>query len=346
MKPGTVSAARPRPALLAVLLTACLTACHRPGPSPTPAASTVAPSTADTVTLTRLPTLTLTARAGTLTLSAAGPPGAAWWLTCDTPAGPLRWTGPANQPVAPRPLPAQAHRCDASLHAAATDAGSPLLLRRTLRLPRAAPPAGAAPATAAPGNGTALPASLSGAVTVAPAELRIGLREPWLLRAALRGPDGTPAPDGVPVLLTARGAGGETLSATRVTVNGEALWQLTPETPGEFTFTARVIRPGQPDAWRGAARAQAVSSLLGRTPQALWAGEDLTLGPLRWVTGALPDDGTPVTLQALSRSGTVVWSAVLPVAQGQVRARVPGVRGAVSLRVRFAGQEVSFPWQD
>ncbi|MGM9323143.1 hypothetical protein, partial [Deinococcus aquaticus] len=66
MKPGTVSAARPRPALLAVLLTACLTACHRPGP--TPAADTI---TADTVTLTRLPTLTLSARAGTLTLSAA-----------------------------------------------------------------------------------------------------------------------------------------------------------------------------------------------------------------------------------------------------------------------------------
>ncbi|GGR58008.1 hypothetical protein GCM10008959_19660 [Deinococcus seoulensis] len=350
------------PLLMALMALLLLSGCRPAGP-----AASTAPhsgpgsdpgSDPDTVTLTRLPTLSLGTRGETLTLSAAGPDGATWWLTCDTPAGPLRWNGPANQPVAPRPLPPQAHRCDASLHAPASpDSAAPagtgtLLLQRTLRLPRPVPPvrevppvsevtAATAPATR-PGSAVTV---ASGTVTVTPARLRIGLREPWLLRAGLRGPDGQPVPDGVAVLLTARGAGGETLSATRVTVNGEALWQLTPETPGEFTFTARVIRAEQPDAWRGAARAQAVSALLGAAPQLLWAGDELTLGPLRWVTGALPDDGTPVTLHALSRSGATLWSAVLPVAQGQVRARVPDVRGAVSLRVRFAGQEVRFPWQ-
>ena len=60
--------------------------------------------------------------------------------------------------------------------------------------------------------------------------------------------------------------------------------------------------------------------------------------------GALPDDGTPVRLRALTRSGRVVWSADVAVAGGQVQVDTPRVRDAVTLRVELAGSEVSLPW--
>ena len=312
--------------LVALAFVAC-----RPAGDP-PASAAQAPSVPAS--------LTLRAAGATLQLRASGPAGARWQVVCDTFAGPLVRDGtlpgqsaPDSAAVTRWPRP-DARRCEATLRAP-PGAGDPAILARAaLTLPTSRPGTAPAPMPAP----TAAPPPLTGRLSVTPAAVRLGLREPWTVRVTLRRADGTPAPDGTPVLLSADGPGGARLSATRVTVNGEASWQLTPDVPGPYRLQARAGR------WQAAADASVRPALLGRRPPVLWAGPDLQVGPLRWTTGAYPDDGTPVTLQALNRSGRVLWTAQVTTARGVARARVPALTGAVTLRLSVAGAEERLPW--
>ncbi|GAA5439865.1 hypothetical protein Dcae01_01372 [Deinococcus caeni] len=324
----------PARGLAAALLALCLVACR---PAGDPPASAARPASVPA-------SLSLRAAGTDVQLRASGPAGARWQVLCDTFAGPLAWNGtlpPAPGPAVTRWPRPDARSCEATLHAPQDRAGAPTLLARAaLTLPAAPPvtPAATVTAAAPPSALPAAPAPLTGRLTVTPASVRLGLREPWAAQVTLRRADGTPAPDGTPVLLSADGPAGARLSATRVTVNGEASWQLTPDVPGRYRLQARAGR------WQATAAAAAQPALLGRRPPVLWAGPDLEVGPLRWTTGAYPDDGTPVTLQALNRSGRVLWTAQVTTAQGVARARVPTLTGAVTLRLSVAGAEERLPW--
>lgn len=274
----------------------------------------------DDLRLTPLPTLTL--QSGRLRVTGEGP----LRVTCDTPAGPVVHTlARAGQvPVPPGALACEASRpghAEGRVTVALTPSPTAVSTTPSMTQNRAEPDVSAA----------------RGTLRVTPGTLRLGQREVWTVTADLRGPDGRVAPDGTPVTLSAA-SGAERLSAVRLTVNGVARWQLTPGAPGPFTFTARSGN------WQGRAAAVAATGVLGGRPRAVFTGQVLTLGPLRWQDGALPDDGTPVRLRALTRAGTVVWSADVTVAAGQVRAKVPRVRGAVTLSAELAGSEVRFAW--
>ncbi len=271
----------------------------------------------DDLRLTPLPTLTL--QSGRLRVTGEGP----LRVACDTPAGPVVHTlaRPGQVPVPPGALACEASRpghAEGRVTVALTPTPTP-----------STPPSAPTPLPPIP--------AARGTLRVTPVTLRLGQREVWTVTADLRGPDGRVAPDGTPVTLSAA-SGAERLSAVRLTVNGVARWQLTPGAPGPFTFTARS------GDWQGRATAVAATGVLGGRPRAVFTGQVLTLGPLRWQDGALPDDGTPVRLRALTRAGTVVWSADVTVAAGQVRAKVPRVRGAVTLSAELAGSEVRFAW--
>ncbi|MBX8465736.1 hypothetical protein [Deinococcus sp. RIT780] len=332
--------ARRRCVPLSVPLVALAFVACRPASDPPASAAQAASVPASLVPAS----LTLRADGAAVQLRASGPAGARWQVVCDTFAGPLVWEGtlpPASGPEAaavtrwPRP---DARRCEATLRAP-PGAGDPTTLARAaLTLPASRPATTTATTPANTPAPAAAPAPLTGRLSVTPATVRLGLREPWAVQVTLRRADGTPAPDGTPVLLSADGPGGARLSATRVTVNGEASWQLTPDVPGPYRLQARAGR------WQAAADASVRPALLGRRPPVLWAGPDLQVGPLRWTTGAYPDDGTPVTLQALNRSGRVLWTAQVTTAQGVARARVPTLTGAVTLRLSVAGAEERLPW--
>lgn len=279
----------------------------------------------DDLRLTPLPTLTL--QGEQLLVTGAGP----LRVTCDTPAGPVvhTLTQAGQVPVPPGAVACEASRpghADGQVTVPLSSAPPPTSLTPTPLTPT--PPAGRA------GLDTPTP---RGTLRVTPGTLRLGQREVWTVTADLRGLDGRPAPDGTPVTLIAS-SGAERLRAVRLTVNGVARWQLTPSASGPFSFTA------QSGGWQARAAAVARTGLLGGQPRAVFTGRILTLGPLRWQDGALPDDGTPVRLRALTRAGTVVWSADVTVAAGQVRAEVPQVRGAVTLSAELAGSEVRFTW--
>lgn len=303
------------PALLGLVL--LLGSCQQPPP--------------DTAGLRLTPLPGLSVRGAQLQVTGNGP----LRVACDTPAGPVVRTLPRAETL---PVPPGALSCEAALTAAPEG-------RVTLDLTQAQAPQAQVPQTQAPQPPTSTLARpgptpappLSGTLRVTPGEIGLGEREVWTVTAELSAPGGRPAPDGTPVLLQAT-AGTERLSAVRLTVSGVARWQLTPATPGQFTFTA------QSGDWQARARASARSGLLGGRPRAVFTGRVLTLGPLRWKDGAMPDDGTPVRLRALSRAGTVVWTADVTVAAGQVRAEVPRLPGAVTLRAELAGSEVSFAW--
>ncbi|GGM37801.1 hypothetical protein GCM10008956_12690 [Deinococcus arenae] len=300
-----------------LLLLGLLVACR---PAPQAALPSAAPGSP----------VTLRVQAGALQVQGAGPVT----VTCDTPAGPVVRVQAAPGRLA---VPPGAVRCEA----AAGEAGRPAVVELPAGSPTtpAAPAPPAAPATPAT---TAFPASsrvaVSGTLRVTPGRLSLGEREVWTVTADVRAGDRRAVPDGTPVELRAAGPLGETAVATRLTVNGVARWSLTPATAGRFTFTAAS------GAWVARGGAQAVSGLLGQRPRAVFTSRGLTLGPLRWQDGALPDDGTPVRLRALTRSGRVVWSADVAVAGGQVQVDTPRVRDAVTLRVELAGSEVSLPW--
>lgn len=295
-------------AALLTLLTGGLVAC-RPAPDTRPPAPAV---TADPAPGAAPATLRL--EPGALSVQGRG----TLTVTCDTPAGPLvrPLTAPARLPLPPG---TDACEADGAL---------------TVRLPRPqVTPAGRAPQVTAPGAPVT-----GGTLRVTPDLIRLGEREVWTVTADLRRAGSRPPPDGTPVTLTGAG-GGERFSAIRLTVSGVVRWQLTPTTAGRFTFTAAS------GTWTARATASARSGLLGGRPRAVFTGRQLTLGPLRWADGALPDDGTPVRLRAVSRAGHTVWSAVVPVAAGQVQADVPRVPDAVTLRAELAGSEVSFSWR-
>lgn len=261
-------------------------------------------------------------------------------LTCDTPAGPVirTVTGGGEVPVPPDTL-----RC------AATRPGQPgaeVSVRWPLPVPPgdeagdAGPEVDGVDGTRVDGAGLEVgaPAGRRGTLRVAPAVVRLGERDTWTVTAELRGAGGALVPDGTPVTLRGDGPGPEELTATRLTVNGVARWILTPTTAGPVRLRATAA------GWQATVTARADRGLLGGQPQALLTGRTLSLGPLRWQDGALPDDGTPVRLRALNRAGRVLWTADVTVAAGQVQVDVPRVPGAVTVQVELAGSELRVPW--
>lgn len=294
---------------LAPLLAAPLGAC-RPAPVTRPSGAAPPPTAP----------VTLRVAAGTLTVTGQGPVT----VTCDTPAGPLVRTLSAPGRL---PLPPGARTCET---------GTQTGIQTVAAAP--APALGTGPDAARDPAASRAP-GLTGALTVTPGAIHLGEREVWTVTADLRRAGGRLPPDGTLVTLTGRGASGEQVQATRLTAGGVARWQLTPRTAGAFTFTATS------GAWTARASGTALSGLLGGRPQAIFTGQQVLLGPLRWTDGALPDDGTPVDLRALDRAGRTVWQATVPVAGGQVQADVPRVPGAVTLRAEVAGRAVRFPWR-
>lgn len=312
-------AARCGAALLPGLLLLGLAACHRAPPAGTDL--TLARADA------RPPLLRVTAGHATLRAQDV-PAGTAWRVDCDTATGPLTREGRSAGGVLGQtvPLPAGGvYGCAAQVGDARATAAPSTPAPALKRVPKPLPPARPAPPS-------------SGTLTVTPATVRIGRREPWTVRAALLDASGAPVPDGTLVTLTGRGPGGADVVAGRVTVNGEATWTLMPDQPGAWTLDARSGR------WHAQGRASARSALLGGVPPLLWAGESLKVGPLTWDDGALPDDGTPVEVQALDAAGGTVWSARAFTVLGRVELDVPQVRAARTLRLVVAGAAVSLPW--
>lgn len=314
------------PRLLLTLALLALSAC-RPAP---PAAQTPA-APVPPVQLRVLP------QQATLRSAAALAPGLPWSLSCELASGPLRREGLGRgEPLAETlNLPAEGvFGCAAQVGAQRVEARPP-----APGPPRPSPrpaPVLAAPRRTPPGLSPSPVAG--GTLRLDPAEIHIGRREPWVLRADLQDAAGQPVPDGTLVTLLGRGPQGETLEAGRITVNGEATWLLQPEHAGSWTLR---VSSG---AWTGALSARARSALLRGVPGLLWTGGTLTLGPLVWTDGALPDDGTPVDVRALDASGGALWSAQARTVLGRVTLEVPEVPGAHSLRVQVAGSELSLPW--
>ncbi|GHF46463.1 hypothetical protein HNQ07_002405 [Deinococcus metalli] len=303
----------------AALLASVLCACHRPPPAAPDV--TLLPQPAQPPLLRVTP--------GRATLQARDvPTGTPWRIRCDSATGPFTRDGragggPLDQTLH---LPGGVYGCTGQVGSARVTAGP-------------ATPGAALPRPPRPAPVAALAAAARGTVTVMPATVRIGQREPWVVRAAVLDASGAPVPDGTLVTLTGRGPAGAEVVAERVTVNGEAQWALTPDQPGTWTLNVRA------GPWHAALRASARSALLGGTPPALWGGDTLKVGPLTWDDGALPDDGTPVEVTALDARGRSVWATQGFTVLGRVEVDIPRLSSARTLQLAVAGTTATLPWE-
>jgi len=166
-------------------------------------------------------------------------------------------------------------------------------------------------------------------------------RDAWQLRLRnVTDSAGNRAANGTAVTVTARGPGALRYDTTVPTVEGDALVTI-PVPPG----AGRYVAEGRVDAARlGPLALVARSPLRSGSLPVRWNGATLRIGRIVTARGALPDTGTPVTVQWLSASGRVLREEVVPLVAGSATYDPPPVpAGAVRLRVRVLGAEATLP---